>query len=903
MGCEQAGSGDITLSITADNLPIATRSAHDNSASGAEVSISHLDVLVFTSEDETNTGKENTLYYYERVSPPADGSGKITLGKKRAEFGTDTYYVYLIANYTGETLDENGAVKINDPDKLFVEGTFTVEDLKALTQYDIDIDLTGSDAQGVSKFFLMDGAAYMEGGTEPAETTSASKLKLYNNDPTNNTRLVVNLRRAAAKIIINIKSSENVRFDNDESVLVDGDQDDEDSISAGAVAYYFQHITTQTHVIPPVKIYTENDTKEVSTDGMMRESGWGFAANDEYLVLVSKDDPNAPEKDGEANKYVESIMVQGYAYAHNWNNKDMGHDTRLVVNIPLWHKTTIKTETTDAEGNTVTTNTDSWDFFGNNFYQVPVSKTKKLERNTLYIVNVTVDTKGSMSYNSAVQLTDVTFDTRDWKDVEVNVGSSQGNKPVYLSLNERNIPIFQSGTSNSNTAVNTTAPVDSSMTLQFASSSTVTVEIANWYYENADGDRQYRYSGGTSNGVKHSDEKGNTSGVTAASASQFRYALDSKGNYIINPTTYSSATKKDHTVTLYDPADPKNPKQKVTLADLNGSIKIYSTVPSNYAVRYIILRVTSTDLPDKPQYVVYAHYPSIYVTHEMGWYSYREDFGGTTWQTLLERSDLTYATTASDTGTQTTLTSNPNLNTSTWRCGCTWSRTGGGRWSYGTTEEGFFGSKVYRNNTIYYSRWSSPSSGKYRRRVPTDDRNGEEEPISNTLINPRMYHIQVSASTNNYTIGVPKQTSGVTDSNQENQLLVSPSFMIASQLGATMGLDSDKTRRLKEGADHCKQYVETYKDDKGNVVHLNDWRLPTEAEIQFIVDAQYTPNSPMARVLAGSNYLAASGEWGVNSSGNGNSALRCVRDAFTTPAARPMPVVGYSIYDPDYEEE
>ncbi len=859
MGCEQAGSGDITLSITADNLPIATRSTHDNSASGAEVSISHLDVLVFTSEDETNTGEENTLYYYERVSPPADGSGKITLGKKRAEFGTDTYYVYLIANYTGETLDENGAVKINDPDKLFVEGTFTVEDLKALTQYDIDIDLTGSDAQGVSKFFLMDGAAYMEGGTEPAETTSASKLKLYNNDPTNNTRLVVNLRRAAAKIIINIKSSENVRFDNDESVLVDGDQDDEDSMSAGAVAYYFQHITTQTHVIPPVKIYTENDTKEVSTDGMMRESGWGFAANDEYLVLVSKDDPNAPEKDGEANKYVESIMVQGYAYAHNWNNKDMGHDTRLVVNIPLWHKTTIKTETTDAEGNTVITNTDSWDFFGNNFYQVPVSKTKKLERNTLYIVNVTVDTKGSMSYNSAVQLTDVTFDTRDWKDVEVNVGSSQGNKPVFLSVNEENVSMY-------NTDINST--------LKFSSSSDVSVRVVNYYFVDASGKEVYHDTGVGKDGKSVTGEP-----------ERFQHRVDEDGKLIRYRYEY---VDRGYNWVMQESDEWKNGTvvdSEVTVSwdsSLNGGIKVNSTPPQNCAVRYIILEVKNADGIERQ--VTLEQYPLEYVTHKTGWYSYREDFGGTTWQTLANNEDLTFDANAT---TNSFSRTNINISNNSWICGCSiyTANNGNEYWTYNSSG-GFFQSKVaLSSGAIQYARWSRSGYGSY-----TYTRNSSN---SASKDNPRMYHLHLMISSDTYTTGVPRQENGYTAQDADNQLVLSPSLMIASQLAVVSDCPS-----LELSADHCKQYVETYKE--GNeVIHLDDWRLPTEAELEFIMKYQYLPNGVLDEVLAGRYYIAASGKYVTNPvrKDKDNYVLRCVRDAFITPNARNMPVVGSSEYE------
>ncbi len=853
--------GAITLTINADNMPIS-RAEHDKSPSAEESIITHLDVLIFAAASDRF--ENSALYYHERVEAPNNGEGSVTLNKKRKDFNTSNYYVYLLANYTGNTIDHEGNEIVQDPADVFAstaENPFTIADLRLLTQYDINIDLTGS-GHAANDHFLMDGIAFKRNtGTEAERTESVDRitptpLQLNDGVSTNNTELIVNLRRAAAKIVVNIKSSENARFDNDEGGSV--------------MAYYFQHLTTQTYLVTPTQILSADGTKDITNDGMYRKSGWGFSANDEYLKLTTTTDNAAPEKDGESNNYISEITVQGYAYAHDWNNKEYGNDTRLVVNIPLWHK----------DVNTVD-NTVTWSWHGNNYYQIPVSKKKRLDRNTLYVVNVEIDAIGSTNVNTAVEIKDVSFNSMPWVNKEINVGASDENSPVFLSLNKHEYSIFQEATGTA-----TTAPLDEDATLTYASSSAVTVEIVNWYYENASGIRQYRYSG-TTNGITHTDENG-TAITSAANANQFLYALDNEGNYIIKPSDYNSARKFNHIVELYDPKNPGSNGQKLTLTDLNGSIGITSTAPSNYAIRYIILKVYNAELSDEPQYVVIAHYPPIYVTHVIGWYSYREDFGGTTWQTLCNSETVTYSPTTSDTGTQSYLNSSTTFNN--WRCGCTWSRND--EWTYGTSETGFFGSKIYVNNFISYARWN-------KRQGYTQYRRAEENQMT-SLNNPRMYHIQAAASNKKYTFAVPRLTNGVTDPNPDNQELVSPSFMVASQLGATMTLDTDKTGRLKQGADHCKQYVETYKITSGSetkVIHLDDWRLPTQAEIQFILDAQYTPNSPMATVLTGSNYLAADGEWGNNSSGSGNNALRCVRDAYKTPDSRTMPVVGSSEYD------
>lgn len=78
--------------------------------------------------------------------------------------------------------------------------------------------------------------------------------------------------------------------------------------------------------------------------------------------------------------------------------------------------------------------------------------------------------------------------------------------------------------------------------------------------------------------------------------------------------------------------------------------------------------------------------------------------------------------------------------------------------------------------------------------------------------------------------------------------------MIASQLGAVYDVNS-----VEMAASHCKQYVEVYKDEKGKSVALSDWRLPTRAELEIIIDFQYRDNAAMDEVLAGKEYYSASG--------------------------------------------
>ncbi len=877
---EPAVTDAITLTVAADNMPIS-RATHDTSPTAAESVIEHIDVLIF-SEQASGSFEDAELYYYEPVPSPADGSGTVTLKKKRSEFLGGKYYVYLLANYTGTTLDGDGNVIIKNPDDVFVskEGDpFTISDLRALTQYDVDIDFTGTGLASVNNLFLMDGIAYEKnGGAESADHITPIALTLNDGTSNGNTELMVKLRRAAAKIMVYITASDNVRFDNDEKSAA-GDQ-------LGSVGFYFQHLTTQTHLVPPTELWDNDSTKETSTDGMRRESGWGFSANDKYLVLTNETLQNATEKGGSLpNNYVSKISVQGYAYAHNWKNKEAGHDTRLVISIPLWHK---DITTTENAGGTATETTTKWSFHGNNYYQIPVSASLSLKRNTLYTVNVKIDAVGSTNVSTAVELEDVSFNTMPWTDVNIGIGEESQDSPKYLSVNETEIPIYRMGSSGASADV-TTAPVDVDSTLVFASSSAVSVEIANWYYENDAGARQYRYGGNTNNGNTPTDEEGNTIS-RAANESQFQYALDTNGNYIINPDDYSDATKKTHTVELFNPKDPnKTGSQKLTLSNLNGKIGIRSTTPSNFAIRYIILKVSNAEGVE-PRYVVFEQYPTIYVTHEMGWYSYRKDFGGTSWEYLHNLVSLDGAS-----STHITADVSDIFYSSDFRCSCSWRSDN--TWSYSTSRsDGFFRNKVYYDGMIYTTNWTRNTSGggwfgggSY---TGTYTRGRTEY----SLQNPRMYKIQVSATTGNYTLGVPRRDSdGTTSATADNQLLVSPSFMVASQLGgASAGsLDTDKDIRLKQAADHCNQYVETYKDPKtGKTIHLDDWRLPTKAEILFIIETQYAPNSPLAEVLSGEEYLSATGDYVTNDNYSvSGTGIRCVRDAYKTPEGSATPIV------------
>lgn len=283
---------------------------------------------------------------------------------------------------------------------------------------------------------------------------------------------------------------------------------------------------------------------------------------------------------------------------------------------------------------------------------------------------------------------------------------------------------------------------------------------------------------------------------------------------------------------------------------MEGNITINSPIPVNNAIRYIRFTVTNEDTTISKEVIV-EQYPLIYITNTQAWYSYRDDMGGTTYESYGNAGMV----------------------------GAYWD---GESWLFQTRRTvdyrtAHFASKVANlksddsgESNIYYYYWYWSSRG-YNVGTSSVDLN-----------NARMYHVHVSASSQTYNVGYPARnpSTDYTLGTDDNKLLVSPSFELASQLGATQ-VFSDNTA----AAEHCARYVEVYKDPvTGDTKKYDDWRLPTEAEIKIIIDLQYVQNSPVDVVLSGGYYWSASGrvrnpeedddDYGANSAN-----IRCIRDS------------------------
>lgn len=212
--------------------------------------------------------------------------------------------------------------------------------------------------------------------------------------------------------------------------------------------------------------------------------------------------------------------------------------------------------------------------------------------------------------------------------------------------------------------------------------------------------------------------------------------------------------------------------------------------------------------------------------------------------------------------------------------------------------QNFFGDYSSRSKSGWAYR--KPNGELVRNRLYTYDYNGGyqakyyensyirsfyDDTSFDNLKNNRMYIIQVSSTKDSkYNIAHPNIDKSTGYTNDE---VVSPAFMIASQLGAVRSADFNQSRAKT----HCETYREVKKEN-GKQVKYDGWRLPTKAEIQFIVDFQqesYKNNKgekkqPIKPVLEGANYYTLNNkDVATNISGaNSGTFVRCVRDL--TPA-------------------
>lgn len=138
-----------------------------------------------------------------------------------------------------------------------------------------------------------------------------------------------------------------------------------------------------------------------------------------------------------------------------------------------------------------------------------------------------------------------------------------------------------------------------------------------------------------------------------------------------------------------------------------------------------------------------------------------------------------------------------------------------------------------------------------------------------TLTNQHMYALQITSVSDEYVMGIPN----VGSNSQSNDDVLSPAFLLASQLGAVL-----PTEYASIAATHCTSYMEV--DVKGK--EWKGWRLPTKSELRYMATHQSQYNQVMDDVLTGKYYWSLDAGYvevpGGSQGTTTNRYVRCVRD-------------------------
>lgn len=272
-----------------------------------------------------------------------------------------------------------------------------------------------------------------------------------------------------------------------------------------------------------------------------------------------------------------------------------------------------------------------------------------------------------------------------------------------------------------------------------------------------------------------------------------------------------------------------------------GNVTINSDVPTNNGIRYI--KVTVTNEQGLSKEFTVKQYPLEYIVTVPGWYSYRTDnmCAGEVvkWEAEFDKDLDRPITSANNFSSKVYVKDENKIYTYNFKRDSRWVSTG---WGQGHYE---------------YSNWKAEKgtsqTGKH---------------------NNKMYFVRITKTSNEYVLSVPAMDKdGYTENSPENNQLVAPAFMIASQLGTVTN------QSFNNAKEHCKEYAE--KSIAEQV--YDDWRLPTKAELEIIDKYQGVDGSVIDIVLGGKYYWAASGErvYIKNGSNNPSSTdvafIRCIR--------------------------
>lgn len=255
------------------------------------------------------------------------------------------------------------------------------------------------------------------------------------------------------------------------------------------------------------------------------------------------------------------------------------------------------------------------------------------------------------------------------------------------------------------------------------------------------------------------------------------------------------------------------------------------------SVKYIKIKVTCDGVKD-PVYVTIKQYPLEYIQGIAGWYSTKDEFTETDWWGNV---------------------------TKRWK-GIDWQNDRTLHPEKKGYEDDHFNAKVKEEgDTKIYEYYDKKVKGGYK---------ATKYEKSTGKSNNRMYVVQITNTPQNSKYKIGHVTNIDKNTKLSSEDVVSPAFMLASQLGTVTAFTDENDG--KNASEHCDKYIEVRKDGK----KYTDWRLPTASEIGVITNYQYKTNQNVIDVvLAGGSYWALNGnQVEANPDNAYRGYVRCVRD-------------------------
>lgn len=346
--------------------------------------------------------QEGMTWFYHERIATAGPDGTVRLGINLDEIEIGAKYWVYVV--ANSTADASVFAAQNMPN---------VKSLMALTQQDYNLHLTATGLQNTPSHFLMDGVAYM-GENEPS---AAAAVTIAEEQIRDVVTLNVKLRRAAAKVVVKLMAGDLIQFT--------------DAIAGSTPGYYMRNTPFQTRVIDD-GILRQQENLETTHELMSNYYRW--------------------LRDAEGN--IIGVELTLYVYSHLWETSDtFDYATNLLVDVPAYYYPIM-----DGARSTVE--------HPNNYYQVPLTKEFKFERNHYYEVTANVHAPGAEDFSEPVVVGDLKYSVLPWSERNVEIGGEQG--PEYLKVNLDELKMY-----------NTDIDAES---LLFSSSSPVTITVEDCYF-------------------------------------------------------------------------------------------------------------------------------------------------------------------------------------------------------------------------------------------------------------------------------------------------------------------------------------------------------------------------------------------------------------------------------------